>query len=161
MKSALEFERECLPCYGRVLHLCERMVGSRAQAEELAQDTYLRAFQKRLTFRGESSVSTWVLRIAYRLCLDSCKRQQRQLAWPEGEVVDEAAQRAEQARLYSLAVLSRLSERSRSVLILKAGLGLSYAEMARVLDLPANQVGVYVQRARKEALQIARAEGLL
>ena len=47
------------------------------------------------------------------------------------------------------------------MLILKAGLGLSYAEMARVLDLPANQVGVYVQRARKEALQIARAEGLL
>ncbi len=161
MNNVVEFEKECLPCYGRVLHLCERMMGSRAQAEELAQDTYLRAFQKRSTFRGESSVSTWVLRIAYRLCLDSSKRQQRQVAWPEHEVVDETAQRAEHARLYSLALLSRLSERSRSVLILKAGLELSYAEIGRVLDLPVNQVGVYLQRARKEALQIARAEGLL
>ena len=159
MIANVDFENECLACYGRVLHLGQRMLGSRAAAEEVAQDTYLKAFQKRASYRGESSVSTWVLSIAYRLCLDHGRRTAGQpLDW---EPVDETGPRAREAHQESRELLAQLSERSRSVLILRAGLELSYAEIGRVLGVPLNQVGVYLQRARKEALQIAKAERLL
>jgi RNA polymerase sigma-70 factor (ECF subfamily) len=156
-----EFERACMPSYGRVLQLCERMLGHRQQAEEVTQETFLRAFEKRSSFRGEAQVGTWLLSIAHRLCLDTGRRQQRQSPWDPKELPDLAQQRAEQARLLSHTLLSRLSERSRSLLILRAALELSYAEVASVLEIPVNQVGVYLQRARSEAAQVAREEGML
>lgn len=159
MVAQSDFERACLPCYGRVLHLCQRMLGSRALAEELAQDTYLKAFEKRASFRGESSVATWVLSIAHRLCLDQIRKPTRELLVQEPRENPVAC--PEPARLESQELLNRLSPRSRSLLILRAGLELSYAEIGRILEMPVNQVGVYLQRARKEALEIARAEKML
>ena len=157
-----EFEDLCLPSYGRVLHLCERWLGCRSRAEELTQETFLRAFQNRAGFRGEASVSTWLYRIAQRLCLDaSRKKAPPQVDWPDREMVDEAGQHSLQVRLTSLALLSRVSERNRAILILRAGLELSYSEISAVLEIPPNQVGVYLQRARAEAAAVARQEGIL
>lgn len=157
-----EFERLCLPSYGRVLHLCERWLGCRSRAEELTQETFLRAYQNRAGFRAEASVSTWLYRIAQRLCCDATRKKALpQVDWPEREPADQAGQEAQRARLASLALLSRLSERSRGILILRAGLELSYAEISTVLEIPLNQVGVYLQRARAEAAAVARQEGIL
>ncbi|MBS2036938.1 RNA polymerase sigma factor [bacterium] len=157
-----EFERLCLPCYAKVLHLCERWLGCPSRAEEVAQETFLRAYRARSSYRGQASVSTWLYRIAQRLCWEVArKRAPTALELPQFEVVDEAAQQAQQARLTSLALLSRLSQRSRSLLILRAALELSYAEIAEVLEIPINQVGVYLQRARAEATSLARQEGIL
>jgi len=161
MTERQDFERAFLPSYGRVLSLCERMLGHRQQAEELAQETFLRAYEKRSSFRGEAQAGTWLLSIAYRLCVDAARRQQRQGPWPQKELVDQSQLRAETARQLSQSLLARLTERSRSLLILRAALQLSYAEIALVLEIPANQVGVYLQRARSEAAQVAREEGLL
>lgn len=119
-----EFERACMPSYGRVLQLCERMLNHRQQAEELTQETYLRAFEKRSSFRGESQPGTWLLSIAHRLCLDAGRRRQRQSAWDSKDLPDLKQERAEQARLLSQTLLGRLSERSRSLLILRAALEL-------------------------------------
>jgi RNA polymerase sigma-70 factor, ECF subfamily len=58
-----------------VVLLCYRMLGSIAEAEEAAQETALKAWRSRAAFRGESSVRTWLHRIATRVCLDELRKR--------------------------------------------------------------------------------------
>jgi len=59
------YRRHCRP----VFSLCLRMIGNRAEAEDLTQDVFLRVFRKIRTFRGESAFSTWLHRLAINVVL--------------------------------------------------------------------------------------------
>lgn len=62
-----------------IVLLCYRFLGSLADAEEAAQETALRAWRARATFRGESGLRTWLHRIATRVCLDLVRHRRRVL----------------------------------------------------------------------------------
>ena len=71
MTRSEEFERLAAPLRTELVAYCYRMVGSADEAEDLAQETYLRAWRSYGTFAGRSSLRTWMYRIATNVCLNA------------------------------------------------------------------------------------------
>jgi len=138
----------------RYLH---RLCGSIDQAEELTQETFVRAYTGLLTFRGDCSVATWLFRIARNTYLNSLRRPSptridtdELLALPDvADTHDPVQQYAlvEQRGLIALA-LAQLPEQQRSVLLLRDAEGLAYIEIADVLGISLSAVKVSLFRAR-------------
>jgi len=138
----------------RYLH---RLCGSGEQAEELAQETFLKAYTGLLTFRGNSSVATWLYRIARNSYLNSLRRPDaakidtdRLLAIPDTTSFGDPVQRyaaGEQRNLIESA-LARLPEQHRSVLLLRDVEELAYIEIADVLGISVPAVRMKLFRAR-------------
>ncbi|HEY0001409.1 MAG TPA: sigma-70 family RNA polymerase sigma factor [Actinoplanes sp.] len=122
-------------------------------ADDLTQETFLRAFRALPGFEGRSSVRTWLLGIARRACADHLRavvrrrRLDARLAaqvWTDRPVPDPAH------RLSTADLLSRLSEERRTAFVLTQVLGLSYAEAAAVEEVPIGTIRSRVARARDE-----------
>lgn len=136
-----------------------RMTGSPEQAEELAQETFLRAFERLHEFQGSSRFSTWLYSIARNLCLDHLKRPRLVESRAELERVSEApgpeqaaSDREIAARIES--ILLTIAEGPREAFILRHIEGLEYEEIAERCSTTVNNVKVRVHRAR-EALSRA------
>ncbi len=131
-------------------------------ADDLTQETYLRAFRALDSFEGRSSVRTWLLGIARRACADHIRalRRERRIAAAvaagaaDGTVPDHAG------LVGAHDLLSRLPEDRRSAFVLTQVLGLSYEEAAEAEGVPVGTIRSRVARARfslVEALASARA----
>ncbi len=132
-------------------------------ADDLTQETFLRAFRALPAFEGRSSVRTWLLGIARRACADHLRAvvRRRRLdarlaaqAWTDGPAPDPAQ------RLGAADLLRALSEERRTAFVLTQVLGLSYAEAAAVEDVPVGTIRSRVARAREDlvtAVAAARA----
>ncbi|GIE09628.1 sigma-70 family RNA polymerase sigma factor [Paractinoplanes ferrugineus] len=132
-------------------------------ADDLTQETYLRAFKALPSFEGRSSARTWLLGIARRTCADHLRAvvRRRRLdarlaaqAWTESPAPDPAH------RLSTADLLGQLSEERRTAFVLTQVLGLSYAEAADVEGVPVGTIRSRVARARDElvtAVSQARA----
>lgn len=149
-----------------IQHYLYQLCGSIEQAEELTQETFIRAHTGLLTFRGDCSVATWLFRIARNLYLKSLRHPSppridtdELLDIPdravEGDPVQHYAAR-EQRDLIGL-TLAQLPEKQRSILLLRDAEGLAYDEIARVLEISLSAVKVNLFRARA-AFRAAYAE---
>jgi RNA polymerase sigma-70 factor, ECF subfamily len=172
---------------GELLAHCYRMLGSAEEAEDLVQETYLRAWRSYDGFEGRSSVRTWLYRIATNVCLTAIERRGRRPlpsglggpADPDTPVVaapevpwlqplpdtllaggDPAAVTASRAgiRLAFVAALQYLSARQRAVLILRDVLELPAAEVADLLGTTTTAVNSGLRRARAQLAQALPAE---
>jgi RNA polymerase sigma factor (SigM family) len=142
---------------GPVQRYLHRLCGSADLAEELTQDTFANACAGLLGFRGDCSVATWLFRIARNAYLNSLRRPSptridtdELLAIPDGDAYGDPARSyaaREQRDAIGLA-LGQLPERQRSLLLLRDAEGLSYAEIADVLELSLSAVKVNLFRAR-------------
>lgn len=127
-------------------HLANRDV-----ADDLTQETYLRAFGALPRFRGESSARTWLLAIARRVAADHLRSRDRR---PQGVAVDApdlpvaGADPADHVPVSLL--LARLDSDRREVFVLTQLLGLSYAEAGEVCGCPVGTVRSRVARARAD-----------
>lgn len=121
-----------------VYRLCYRFVNDHEDANDLAQEVFLRAWKAIPRFRGDSSFSTWLYRIAVNACLNfRAARKPPALELPEAlPDPDPGAQSrvesSDEARLVRAAV-GRLPERQRATLILKVYHELTHEEVARIL----------------------------
>ncbi len=116
-----------------------RLTGSVADAEDVVQETFLRAFRKFKSFRGDSAVGTWLVRIAINLCRDMYKTRQKMPVKDdrEGGSVQldslqtnvQAADTIERKRLE--AALSMLPHGYREALIMHDVLGMDHSEIAK------------------------------
>jgi RNA polymerase sigma-70 factor (ECF subfamily) len=114
--------------------LTYRMCGSPAYSEDLAHETFVRAYWSLGTFRGESKFSSWLYRIAINLCI-RWKSSELRRAEAEGAWADCAGQNPgdDAARDRVHGALARLSPKLRAAVVLTALEGLSHAEAAHVL----------------------------
>jgi len=140
-----------------VFALLSRMVGAGPQVEDLAQETFLRAFRALSAFRpdGPARASTWLLTIATRLALDERKRRRLPLAPPEAAhaVPDASTPETERVRRELGRRLVRaaetLSDDHRAALLLVEVHGFSLAEVAEALRIPESTAKTRLFRARQ------------
>lgn len=137
----------------RMIHsLCYRMTGSLADAEDLAQETFLHAYERLDGFRAEASFSSWLYRIAVNQCLNWVKRRQRlerlHQAWSEQgqEASSEPGDRARQIQ----EALLRLPPKQRAAVVLTTYDGLTHAEAARALNCSETTVSWRLFAARRK-----------
>ncbi|MGZ4493311.1 MAG: sigma-70 family RNA polymerase sigma factor [Nocardioides sp.] len=154
---------------------CYRMTGSVHDAEDLVQETYLRAWRAYHSFEGRSSVRTWLYRIATNVCLTALEGRDRrpmptglgapgstagdpldersEVAWlepvPDSMVADPATVTAEREsiRLAFVAALQHLPARQRAILVLRDVLRWKAAEVAAALETTTAAVNSGLQRA--------------
>ena len=149
--------------YRRVLEVhCYRMLGSIDDAEDIVQETLLRAWRALDRFERRASVHTWLYRIATNACLDEIERRPRRASpgvepYPDARLDDAAAPIADPAARYALregmelaflTAIQRLPGRQRAVLILRDVLGWTGAEVAELLDTTVAAVNSALQRGR-------------
>ena len=143
-----------------VWRLCAAL-GDPGSADDLTQETYLRAFGALHRFEGRSTLRTWLLAIARRVCADAVRsRRRRRLslvrdaadldalsaAGTTGDALDDAVARG--AAVTDL--LGRLEPDRREAFVLTQLLGLSYADAAEVAGCPVGTIRSRVSRARAD-----------
>ncbi len=135
-----------------VWRLCAAL-GERDSADDLAQETYLRAFGSLHRFEGRSSVRTWLLAIARRVCADALRARRRRPTLvrvdpADVDLGDGADRVGEHAAVGDL--LARLEPDRREAFVLTQVVGLSYAQAAEVAGCPVGTVRSRVARARAD-----------
>jgi RNA polymerase sigma-70 factor, ECF subfamily len=153
------FEELVIAYQHRVFGVALRMLGSRAEAEEAAQEVFLRAHRAIADFRGDAKLSTWLYAIASRLCMNRLTSGERRLL-REGEETlaripsghaspaDELERSERDAALHR--AIAELSDERRMVVVLRDLEGLSYEEIASALDLELGTVRSRLHRARMD-----------
>jgi RNA polymerase sigma-70 factor (ECF subfamily) len=142
-----------------IVSLIARMTGDRGLAEELAQDTFVKAYRHLAAFDTTRRLSSWLFRIAHNTALDALRRAPR----PE-QPIDAADDRSpatpaaprtpdpvEQKALgHALdAALATLRPEFRAAIVLRYDEGLSFEEIGQVLGVPDATARSHVHRARK------------
>jgi RNA polymerase sigma-70 factor (ECF subfamily) len=147
-----------------VWRLCAHLVDP-AAADDLTQETYLRAIGALNGFRGDAPVRTWLLTIARRVCAAEigARLRDRQLAarlaaQPEAGLAGQAPEASSQAAVTML--LAGLEPDRRAAFVLTQMIGCSYAEAAAICDCPVGTIRSRVARAREDlvAMTTGRAE---
>ena len=174
-----DFVRQADPYRRELLAHCYRMLGSVYDAEDLVQETYVRAWRSYEKFEGRSSMRTWLHRIATNACLNALESRTRRplpigLGAPSSDPGDLLVERQEvpwlepmpdamvaadpasvvagreSIRLAVIAALQFLPPRQRAVLILRDVLQWPAAEVAEMLDMTTASVNSALQRARAQ-----------
>ncbi|WP_053991787.1 RNA polymerase sigma factor [Mangrovimonas sp. TPBH4] len=151
-----------------VFTLALRMVKNREEAEEVAQDTFIKVYKSLRKFKGDSKLSTWVYKVAYNTCLDSIKKNKKYLA---NVPVDEITMRyiktmdtaldgileAEKAQLIQ-DCLNQLPSEDSFLLTLFYFEEQSLEEISKVVGITPNNVKVKLFRSRKKLASILKTQ---
>lgn len=159
----------------RIYNLALRMTGNPDDAMDLSQEAFLNAWRGLKFFKGESSFSTWLYRLASNVCIDYLRKQSRRreisptVSLEEGEespldLPDERyspevlLERREKRRAVERG-LARLNDGQRQVLVMRELSGMSYQEIGQALDLEEGTVKSRIARARMALRKILLADG--
>lgn len=137
-----------------------RHTGNRGIAEDLAQETYVRAWRARSSYRGEASERAWLLAIAGNVVRDHARMRMRRAVESTHETPEVAAPGSDPAehveQAYALqrlqAALRALPEHHREMFLLRERDGLTYKEIAAVLAVPIGSVMSGLSRARERLI---------
>jgi len=150
-----------------------RLIRDRALAEDLAQEGFLRVYQRLSTYDAQRKFSSWFFQILRNITIDylrvnrvpTASLDELEEEGHRGAAVDresaspeQAAQQGELAQAMS-AALSRLRPEYREVVVLRYQEGLTHPEIAGILGLPSGTVKTYLHRARKELAEILAEVG--
>ena len=157
----------------RIYAMVVGMVRDEAEARDLVQNAFIKAYQGLDTFRLDSSFYTWLYRIAMNLAIDSCRKRRRRKTGSfdeaiaardeDGEMLElhhvdgpaEALHRKE-LRQRIFAAMEELTEEQREVLLLRKVEGLSYAEISESMGIPEGTVMSRLFYARKKMQALLR-----
>jgi len=149
-----------------VYTLAMRMVKNKEEAEEVSQDTFIKAYKSLNRFKGDSKFSTWIYRVAYNTCLDRLKKNKRQQQtvtideYTEHQVktIDNALDRIEtQEKQQAIKdCLELLPSEDSFLLTLYYFEELSLDEISKIVGLKPNNVKVKIFRSRKKLATILK-----
>jgi len=141
--------------YDQVWRLCAALVRA-SDADDLAQETYIRALRALPQFRADASARTWLLAIARYVCLDELRSKDRRGRRDARTILRDARYRSAggdaSESIVVIDLLVRLEPDRRSAFVLTQMLGLSYEEAARVCDCPIGTIRSRVARARMDLI---------
>lgn len=147
-----------------VYNLCLRYLRD-SDAQDAAQDTFLRAFLHRESFQRDRAVLPWLFTIARRLCIDRIRARKRERVSVDGslEAVDSSSDvEREISTKQEISQLARflgdLPERHREAVALYHFDGLSYREMADVMEAPIGTVMTWLHRGRAGLRKLMRGK---
>lgn len=156
--QARAFETLVAPCERHVYFTCLGMMGNKQDAEDCAQETFIKAFRGFSGFRRDAKVSTWLYSIAARCCTDALRRRQETFSLeqlqeegfdPPGDDPSPYLRLESGERLRLLReALQRLPYEHRQPVVLCDLQGLSYEEAAHALGIPLGTVKSRLNRAR-------------
>lgn len=161
------FEQLVIRYKGRVYATTYRLMGNHQEAEDQAQEVFIKVFHNLKTLQDPSLFSAWITRIAINTCMDAIARQQRRPIMvplapvgPDGEVEEEiryvdthlptpeeAVLRLEIRQCLEKAMM-RLEEGAREALVLRDVDDYSYQEIATILSIGLSAVKMRIHRAR-------------
>jgi RNA polymerase sigma-70 factor (ECF subfamily) len=121
-------------------------------AEDLTEDTFLRVFKFFSSFRGESSVKTWLYKIARNVLSDFLSKNSLQSEEIEENTLADTSDEYNtlEKKLIIKKVMDKLSEEERTLIILRDVNGLSYLEISKIMNYTEGQVKIGIHRARKK-----------
>jgi RNA polymerase sigma-70 factor (TIGR02960 family) len=176
MTGAVDWLEDAFSSHRRQLHgHCYRLTGNVTDADDLMQETFLRAWKARDTFDGRASVRTWFHRIATNVFLDSRKAAERRTV-PSGDIFEwcteigpypdslldtdpQSAHAADEVvELALIAALMYLPARQRAAFVLRDVSGWTPAEIAEALGVAVPAANSLVQRARETVRRHAPAD---
>jgi RNA polymerase sigma-70 factor (ECF subfamily) len=130
-------------------------VNGRAEADDLTQETFLRAIPALARFEGRSTALAWLLSIARRTCADSVRRSVRRRRLTDEVIASRAPDvRPEGSGEVDLRLLlARLDDDRRHAFVLTQVIGLSYAQAADVCGCPVGTIRSRVARAREDMMR--------
>lgn len=128
-----------------VFQLAYRYTGSRPEAEDLCQETFMKVYQHAKTFRGDSKAFTWVYRIASNVCLNWKRKKIPQAAPPDRMVKDN---HDFLLKLQLEEVFGKLSGPERILILLSKFYGFSYQEMGKILSITPEKVKSRLHEAK-------------
>ena len=155
--DAAAFEELYRAHAGRLYNLVFRMMGSAQEAEDLLQDVFLNAYRKLGSFRGDSSLGTWLYRLAVNQCLDVLRGRQSKMARVTDSLDDDgAAEPAAVSPVVPTAVsrldldraIARLPQGCRAAFILHDVEGFEHNEVAKLLGVSEGTSKSQVHKAR-------------
>jgi RNA polymerase sigma-70 factor (ECF subfamily) len=150
--------------YPGLVQVIYRLCGDASLAEDAAQETFLKAWQHLTSFKPGTSLRSWLYRIGINTALDALRRGRRApldleavRAADDAAGPEEALLQKERNQTVQAAILS-LSEANRAILVLREYGGLSYAEIAETLDIPAGTVMSRLNYARNRLRELLEVE---
>ncbi len=153
--------QELLSRYRRsAITLAYQMLGNQEDAEDVAQEAFVRVFQAIPRFRGQAAFSTWLYRIVTNLCLANRRRRKQTVeldAVKEPTAPDSPSRQVTEV-LLTRQVLDMMAPELRAILLLRDQEGLSYTDIASALQLPLGTVRSRLSKARMAFRQIWREQ---
>lgn len=156
------FEGLVLKYQDRIYTLCRYMLENPQDAEDAAQDTFIKAYRGLAGYSPTATFYTWLYRIAVNTCLDhkrnftfrslffSADKENQIDSFPSRDPSPESVYAAKQSMHALQSALGRLSNKLRVVIVLSELEGLSYEEIAEFLDVSVGTVKSRISRAREE-----------
>lgn len=163
------FEELVARYQNKIIGYSARMLGDATEAEDVAQETFIKAYRSLAGFRGESSFSTWIYRIATNLCIDRVRKIKRspKPAYSLDEPLDPDEDKGgreiadttfepsisierEEMRRRVRETVAEMPEKLRSVIVMCDIQGMSYEQIAQVLDVPLGTVKSRLFHARAD-----------
>jgi len=157
--EASAFEELVTTYQHRVFSVAVRMLGNAAEAQEVAQEAFLRAHRAIGEFRGDAKLSTWLYAITSRLCLNRLATSERRMTRQGEETLTRLASREigpseemERSELETALhrAIAELREDRRIVVVLRDLEGLSYEEIAASFEIELGTVRSRLHRARMD-----------
>ena len=166
--NAAAFEELVLRYQGRLLSVLEHFVGSRDQAEDLAQDVFLRVYRARKNYEAGAKFSTWLFVIANNVAANALRNRSHRrevtlqprdsgplgarpldvmLATSSGQMPARQLEKAEVRDIVRMAVAA-LGERQRMAVLLSKFEGMCYADIAEIMELSPQAIKSLLSRAR-------------
>ncbi len=152
-----------------VFNLCYRMLGSAEEAEDAAQETFLRAYKFLQRYDSDRSFVTWLLSIASHYCIDQLRKRRfptfstddDDFAWmepadPAPGPEASASQHENQARVQAL--LDQLPPKDRAAVVMRYWYDYSYEEIAQELSLTVSAVKSRLHRARRDLAELWQSQ---